>query len=132
MKTCLKHFLLELGWVRLSSCVVLLVSLVLASWFIANREIDTSSQQTEGEAEGTEKKDYPHVLTRIDPVEVRHLYFCSSKNNSNYYNILGVSLYRSLLFAAIFFFKAFILTETTYLTCIYDVWLVKNPFSFNC
>lgn len=79
MKTCLKHVLLELGWVRLSSCVVLLVSLVLASWFIANREIDTSSQQTEGEAEGTEKKDYPHVLTRIDPVEVRHIFLFKQK-----------------------------------------------------
>lgn len=86
MKTCLKHFLLELGWVRLSSCVVLLVSLVLASWFIANREIETSSQQ-KAEAEGTEKKDYPNVLTRLEPVEVRHIYFCSSKNNSNYYDI---------------------------------------------
>ena len=86
MKTCLKHFLLELGWVRLSSCVVLLVSLVLASWFIANREIETSSQQ-KAKAEGTEKKDYPHVLTRLEPVEVRHIYFCSSKNNSNYYDI---------------------------------------------
>lgn len=81
MKTCLKHFLLELGWVRLSSCVVLLVSLVLASWFIANREIETSSQQ-KGEAEGTEKEDYPHLLTRLEPVEVgyvRELYLVPGK-----------------------------------------------------
>ena len=78
MKTCVKHFLLELGWVRLSSCVVLLVSLVLASWFLANREIETSSQQ-KGEAEGTEKKDYPHVLTRLEPVEVRHIFLFKQK-----------------------------------------------------
>lgn len=50
------------------SIVVLLISILLASWFISHRETDKPSQKTEKER--LEKEDILPELTRIDPIEV--------------------------------------------------------------
>ena len=68
LKVLVKQASPALSWVRVSSFVVLLLSLILASWFIANRKIDTPSMQTK--KEDTEKGDILPKLTRIDPIEV--------------------------------------------------------------
>ena len=83
-KVLLKQTSPALSWVRVSSFVVLLVSLILASWFIANRESDTPSRKTK--KEDTEKGDILPKLTRIDPIEVTLILITSFIQNYTFPN----------------------------------------------
>jgi len=70
----LKMFLkqVSLHWVGVASFLVLLISMLLASWFISNRETDSSALH-QNEKEGSKEEDILPKLTRIDPVKVGYV-----------------------------------------------------------
>lgn len=80
------------SWIQ-ASLLVLLISIFMASWFIANRENENPVSQ-ETKTEELEKGDTLPKLTRIDPIEVTIIITMSIKIESNIYSFGIVILQR--------------------------------------
>lgn len=86
----------SLHWVGVASFLVLLISMLLASWFISNRETDSSALH-QNEKEGSKEEDILPKLTRIDPVKVTLIIMTFATESPTYFLLVLLLLYKDNL-----------------------------------